>query len=163
MALRIVWLLGLVFTAATATAQPSDTLKLDSLPPPAFATRPRTEAEFLARYGTSDSNRALIKWWFQRRRSNTIVVVLSGVSIIAGGATLGQLFTRTTVDEALTVGPFAVILVLGGGIGTVGSLASRPAISRNRLAKVLQSPQGISPSKWQRALEHRRRVGMPGD
>jgi len=122
--------------------------QLDSLP----AKPPRTEAEFLARYGANDSARALIRWWFHKRRDNAVAAGAFGAITIVGGAMIGKLFTRTTVTEAVTFGPVSGFMLFGGGIGTVISLASRPALSRERLVRTLENPQLIGPRRWRRII-----------
>ena len=117
---------------------------------------PVTEAEFLSRYGASDSTRALIRYWFARRRTGR-VIMWSSVGLFVGGAVWGSAWSSHEDPDNL------------GAIGGAAYLASIPTffvgLSQSRryapkhLQRSLERPERITDQQWAKALRRAQRRG----
>lgn len=170
---RFVLLLALALLAASGAAQPSDTLKLESSPPPAFAALPRTEAEFLARYGANDSSKALINYCFRRRKLGYVLLGVGTVSTLGGAYgyienaglnAVGQglaTITNTIIPgvkvepKYIQLNPVVHVFFFGGLVSTFVGANTLTRYSRNRLRRELGNPSLVSPNRWAHILRKR--------
>jgi hypothetical protein len=75
---------------------------------------------------------------------------------------IGGVTTLATPKEGATVLRSGGILLAGAGAVLLPvSAAQRHRLRLSRLNDLLSGRKPVSPALWQRALEHRRRVGMP--
>lgn len=129
---------------------------------------PRTEVEFLARYGTSDSARALIKWWFRQRALGVLLTGAGAISAGVGavdyiayaGENVADAFGNTVTlglipREQAAINGTTHVLFFGGLAALVagGNLIARH--KRMRLKYVLENRQRLTPSQWRRILPRR--------
>ena len=133
--------LGLSLCATLSLAQVPDSITV-ALP------LPRTEAEFLARYGANDSNRALIRWWFRRRHLNHALIGTSAAMFAVGVTVPSQLNKKGLIGEANTIG---IVGALGGGVVLISSLSANKRWRTARLNELLNDPKSIDPVMLARA------------
>lgn len=77
---------------------------------------------------------------------------------------IGGVTTLATPNEGATVLRSGGILLAGAGAVLLPvSAMQRHSLRLSRLNDMLLGRKPVSPALWQRALEHRRRAGMPGD
>lgn len=141
--------LGLSLCATLSIAQAPDSLAVP-------AALPRTEAEFLARYGTSDSNRALIPYWFAKRnRASEGIITGSLLSVLGGGLIVNGF---TTSQTSGIISGQALSYFFGGVISLVGvpvlvtSSSTRLKHSLDNLDLVLREPSTLPERDWQKAM-----------
>lgn len=125
----------------------------DSLPP----KPPRTEAEFLAHYGTSDSARALIRYYFYRKKQTSLWVVgafgavgLGGMLIASNDASPGKGFLGSA--ELAGIG-----VIVSSPFLMVGSASSASRFSARRLRRALEQPTSLRSKRWAEAIDYQRR------
>ncbi len=116
------------------------------------ARLPRTEAEFLARYGANDSARALIRWWFRQRVNNQFLMIGSSAVVVAGVSIAAISIDKGSFGESIFGGAIGSLTALAGFTGMVVSAARLPRWSSMRLASMLTSPTAVEPYTWGLAL-----------
>lgn len=135
--------LGLSLCATLSKAQVPDSITVP-------AVRPRTQAEFLARYGANDSNRALIKYYFARRRDGLREGIV-GIVLVGGGITWVESGIKTGYGS-LGTSTLAGSLAIVGAAVTTGSLIRIFRHNAVSLRNALASPEHIPPSTWRNIL-----------
>ena len=139
-----------------------------------------TEADFMECYGQSDTGRALIQFWFKRRRGGTTLIVLGTVVGIAGyfvGRPEDQTNSNAAAGSAASVGlciislgtvcPPAIssptpedngrqtvgtALVAGGATMVAGGIAIQALNSRQELRTILSGTRPIRRKLLAKAL-----------
>jgi hypothetical protein len=107
----------------------------------------------------ADSLMALESYWMARRHAAGVAMASGGGLLLIGGVT-----TLATPNEGATVLRSGGILLVGAGAVLLPvSAVQRHRLRLSRLSDMLSGRKPVSPALWQRALEHRRRVGMPRD
>jgi hypothetical protein len=105
----------------------------------------------------ADSLAALESYWMARRHSAGVAMSTGGGLLLIGGVT-----TLATPNEGATVLRSGGILLAGAGAVLLPvSAVQRHRLRLSRLNDLLSGRKPVSPALWQRALEHRRRVGIP--
>jgi hypothetical protein len=138
-----VMMVGLSLFATLSMAQVPD-----SITEP--AALPRTEAEFLARYGANDSNRALIKYYFARRRDGFREGIV-GIVLVGGGITWLESGIKTGYSSLGTATLAGSLAIVGAAV-TTGSLMRIFRHNAASLRNALASPEQIPPSTWRNIL-----------
>lgn len=146
--------LGLSLSATLSNAQAPDSITV-ALP------LPRTEAEFLARYGTSDSNRYLIRYVFKRKHRAVVGSFASTVSVGVGTGLfsygIAAIFSKNispTAGGVLAVGGLG--LQIAGTINLISSSFNWRRFNRARLQRVLQGQDQYDPLMMRRVDEFAR-------
>lgn len=98
------------------------------------------QQQFLDRYGTDDSSRALIRYYFPRHQTNAVLAVYSGGAMVLAGA-LAAFVLLTTNFDLLT---FLIVVALGAAAYVAALLFVITGIfllinSRRRLYKFIQN------------------------
>lgn len=119
-----------------------------SFPPPDSAIQPRkphklTRQQFLDRYGTDDSSRALIQYYFPKRKAAVRnILQSSGLLVLAGLLSIVVFSKGNGIENGL--GDFFILLILlSSAYVAVGFLVVNATLlllqSRRRLYNMLQA------------------------
>jgi hypothetical protein len=147
-------LLGLSLCATLSMAQVPDSVTVP-------AALPRTEAEFLARYGASDSNRYLIRYVFKRKHRAVVGSFASAVGVGVGTGLfsygIAAMFSKNispTAGGVLAVGGLG--LQIAGTINLISSSFNWRRFNRARLQRVLEGQDQYDPLMMRRVDEFAR-------
>lgn len=135
--------LGFSLCATMSKAQVPDSITVP-------AVLPRTEAEFLARYGANDSNRALIKYYFARRRDGLREGIV-GIVLVGGGITWLESGIKTGYSSLGTATLAGSLAIVGAAV-TTGSLMRIFRHNAASLRNALARPDSIPPKTWKKIL-----------
>ena len=137
---------------------PTDSARSGPLRRPLITTG--SEADFLARYGTSDSNRALIRYWFAHRATSTVFVALGSVAMMGGAVGYLGNAAENVALNVLPGGPTvikpvnsAVHILFFGGLAVSGLGAVQlSSFSKANLRLALEQHSRLSDKQWSQAI-----------